>query len=428
MIIGIDLGTTNICCSYYSNNKVNFIHSSNPLIPALIYKDTNILVGFDAIPYKYSNNCYHSLKRLLNNKELYIELLKYIKYLCDQEINKYDVIITIPVYFNEVQRTFTIECVKEAGLNCIRMINEPTSSCLAYGLNYNNQTIMVLDIGGGTTDISFVLIEDEIIEVISSYGESMLGGNDITNQLVDFFLKKNNLDKNNMWFHKIDEIKIILSNKDKYEEILEYDGKQIDLSITRNNMINECNSIWKKIEIFIMESLDKAKLSQDKIDYVVLVGGSTKIPHIKTILKKIFHYDKILDTINPDTVVSEGACLLGAILNRTLNKDIVLLDVSQFEYSIEDDNNNMIVMIEKNMPLPCKINKKFTTSNDYTEKIEVRVFQDKLLLGNLELKDFDKDKKGIPVINITFELNVSSMLSVYIEDKKTGKNIKHKFY
>ena len=193
-------------------------------------------------------------------------------------------------------------------------------------------------------------------------------------------------------------------------------------------MINECNSIWKRIEVFIMESLNKTKLSQDKIDYVVLVGGSTKIPHIKTILKKIFHYNKILNTVNPDTVVSEGASILGAIINKTLNKDIVLLDVSQFEYSIEDDEDNMIIMIEKNMPLPCKINKKFTTSNDYTEKIEVKIYQNKLLLGKLELKDFEKDKKGVPVINITFELNASSMLSVYIEDKKTGKNIKHKFY
>jgi molecular chaperone DnaK (HSP70) len=428
MIIGIDLGTSNICCSYYKNNKIHFIHPQNPFIPALVYIGDTCHIGFDAIPYKYSNNCYHSLKRLLNNKELYILLLKYIKQLCDIELNVYDVIITIPVYFNDLQRKFTIECIQFVGFNCIRMINEPVSACIAYGLNNNDQTIMVLDIGGGTTDISFVKNEDNIIDVIYSHGNPSLGGNDITNKLLDFILKKNKINNsNNMLFHKIDEIKIKLSEIENYNEKIVIDNIEININISRNDLINICNDIWKNIEYLIMEGLNNSKLSQDNINYIILVGGSTKIPYIKTIIKKIFHYNKLLDTINPDTIVSEGASILGASINNTLNKELLLLDISQFQYSLEDDDNNMIIMIERNMPLPCKISKKFTTTHDYTNKIEVKVFQDKILLGKLFLMDFEKDKKGVPVINITFELNVSSILSVYIEDKKTGKNIKHKF-
>jgi molecular chaperone DnaK len=430
MIIGIDLGTSNICCSYYKNNKINYINENNPLIPALVYKNENkYLVGFEAEPYKYFENCYHSLKRLLNNKELYIELIKYIKNICDKEIKEYDVIITIPVYFNELQRNFTLECVKNVGLKCIRMINEPTSACIAYGLNNDNKIVMVLDIGGGTTDITIVNIEEEMIEVIGSYGEPKLGGNDITNEIKEYILRKNKIEEtNNLFFHKVDEIKIILSKVEKYENKIKYNNNEYDFTLTRNELINICNKIWKRIEEFIMESLNKSKITQDKIEYIILVGGTTKIPYLKTIIKKIFHYDKILDNINPDTVVSEGASILGAIINRTLRKDIILMDISQFEYAIEDDENNMIIMIEKDTPLPFKIRKKFTTTKDYMEEIEIKIYQDKLLIGSIKLNNFEKNKKGIPVINITFELSVSSMLTVYIEDKKSGNNIKQKFY
>jgi len=428
MIVGIDLGTSTICCSYYTNNKINFIHSDNPLIPALVYRDYTTLVGFDAIPYKYSNNCYHSLKRLLDNRELYIELLKYIKKLCDREIEKYDVIITIPVYFNEFQRNFTKECVIEAGLNCIRMINEPVSACIAYGLNNINQTIMVLDIGGGTTDISFVRIEDDMIEVILSHGNPKLGGNDVTNTLVEYISSRNKIDMNTLLFHKVDEIKIKLSEIEKYEEKIIMNDRDIDISLSRNELNDKCHLIWRDIEYLIMEGLEKSKLTQDNIDYVILVGGSSKIPYIKTIIKKIFHYNKLLDSINPDTVVSEGASILGAIISNTLNKDLVLLDISQFEYSIEDDEDNIIVMIERNMLLPCKISKKFTTTKDYLDKIEIKIYQDKILLGKLDLNKLEKEKKGVPVINITFELNVSSMLTVYVEDKKTRSLVMNKFY
>jgi molecular chaperone DnaK len=310
------------------------------------------------------------------------------------------------------------------------MINEPTSACIAYGLNHSNNTILVLDIGGGTTDISIVRNEDDMIEVLISHGNSLLGGNDITNKLIDFIIKKykllNNIDNN--LFHIFDKIKIKLSNCEKYTEQINIDDTNIVLDITSNEFINACDDIWKSIEYLIMESLEKSKLTQDNIDYIILVGGSSKIPHIKNIIKKIFHYNKLLDTMNPETIVSEGASILGAIINNTLNKDLVLLDISQFEYSIEDDDNNLIVMIERNMLLPCKITKKFTTTKDYINDIEIKIFQDNLLLGKLELNKLEYEKKGIPVINITFELDVSAMLIVYIEDKKTGSKIMNKFY
>jgi molecular chaperone DnaK len=233
---------------------------------------------------------------------------------------------------------------------------------------------------------------------------------------------------NTLLFHKVDEIKIKLSEIEKYEEKIIMNDRDIDISLSRNELNDKCHLIWRDIEYLIMEGLEKSKLTQDNIDYVILVGGSSKIPYIKTIIKKIFHYNKLLDSINPDTVVSEGASILGAIISNTLNKDLVLLDISQFEYSIEDDEDNIIVMIERNMLLPCKISKKFTTTKDYLDKIEIKIYQDKILLGKLDLNKLEKEKKGVPVINITFELNVSSMLTVYVEDKKTRSLVMNKFY
>jgi molecular chaperone DnaK (HSP70) len=445
IIIGIDLGTSNICCSYWLNNTNNFILcNGNKTIPNIIYHHNNITkIGYDALDYINSEYCYHSLKRFINknidnHKFLYTELLKYIKNICDKYINNYDVIITVPSYFNDIHRNYTKECAFYAGLNCIRIINESTSACIAYGLNNNDEkTIMVIDIGAGTTDISFVNTDNEIIEVLSSYGDLELGGLDITNKIVEYVLsiyyekfKKINdyTDLKNYLFHKCENIKINLSTLSYINEDFIIHNDKFSIHITQNILIDICKNIWKKIEEFIMHCLEKSKLSQEKIDYVILVGGSTKIPYIKTtIIKKIFHFNKILDSIDPDITVSIGASILGSIINGTCKKDMVVMDISQYSYGIEDDNGNFICIIEKNMPLPCKATKKFTTSDDNLNNIEIKIYQgdsnickENYLIGKLFL-DIENEKKGVPVINISFNLDVNNILTIFAEDKKTGK-------
>jgi molecular chaperone DnaK (HSP70) len=177
-----------------------------------------------------------------------------------------------------------------------------------------------------------------------------------------------------------------------------------------------------------MNSLEKSNLTQDNIDYIILVGGTTKIPHIKTILKKIFHFNKILDTINPDTIVSQGASILGSIINGTCSKDLVVMDVSQYSYGIEDDDGNFVTVIEKNMPLPSKVTKKFTTTKDFQDNIEIKIYQgdsnkcsENYLIGTITL-EIEKNKKNIPIILISFHLDINNILTIYIEDKKTGNN------
>jgi molecular chaperone DnaK (HSP70) len=241
--------------------------------------------------------------------------------------------------------------------------------------------------------------------------------------------------KDNIIFNEVEKIKIRLTTEPFVDSIIEnysdnINYKNLELSITRNEMINACNIIWNKIETFIMNSLEKAKLSQDKIDYIILIGGTTKIPHIKTIIKKIFHYNKILDSIDPDTTVSIGASILGSIINNTNKKELIILDISQFSYGIEDDNGEFITIIEKDMPLPCKITKKFTTTNDNMDKLEVKIYQGEnkeckynYYMGKIDL-NIDKEKKGVPVINITFTLDINNILTIYMEDKKTGNNQK----
>jgi molecular chaperone DnaK (HSP70) len=449
IIIGIDLGTSNICLSYWDND-IHIIKVNNQnTFPTLVYHNNNeYLIGYDALPYINESNCYHSLKRFINNveyKELYIELLKYIKKICDKQFNQYDVIITVPSYFNDKLRNYTKECAIIAGLNCIRIINESTSACIAYGFgNSSNdeKTIMVLDIGAGTTDISFVKVDNDMIDVIGSYGDLELGGYDITNKLIEFLLSKHiakhkitDIDsincKDNKIFNEVEKIKIRLSTESFVDNYIEnYNNNHLELSMTRNEMINACNIIWNKIETFIMTSLDKSKLTQDNIDYIILIGGTTKIPHIKTIIKKIFHYNKILDSIDPDTTISIGASILGSIINNTNKKELIVLDISQFSYGIEGDNKEFITIIEKDMPLPCKVTKKFTTTDDNTDKLEVKIYQgenkmceDNYYIGKIEL-NIDKEKRGVPVINITFSLDINNILTIYIEDKKTGNNNK----
>jgi molecular chaperone DnaK (HSP70) len=452
IIIGIDLGTSNICLSYWNNDiKIIKVNDRNTF-PSLIYNNNGeYLFGYDALPYLSSPNCYHSLKRLINSldfnnlhKELYIQLLKYIKNICDNIISNYDIIITVPSFFNDNHRNITKECAELAGLNCIRIINESTSACIAYGFINNTdleKIIMVFDIGAGTTDISFVKIDNDMIDVISSYGDIELGGLDITNKMIDFLLSKfinkykitdiDNINgKDNRLYNEVEKIKTKLTYESFAEGIIEqfYDNINIDLSMTRSDMINNCIGIWNRIEKLVIDSLYKSNLTTDMIDYIILIGGTTKIPYIKNIIKKIFHNNNILDTIDPDTTVAVGAGILGSIINNTNKKELIVLDVSQYSYGIEGDNGTFITIIEKDMHLPCKIIKKFTTTDDDIENLVIKIYQgehnkckDNYYIGKIDLQ-IEKFKKGVPVINISFSLDINNILTIYVEDKKTGNN------
>ena len=353
-------------------------------------------------------------------------------------------VITVPAYFNDSQRSATRDSAIIAGLNPLRIINEPTSASLCYGFEGNDGTILVFDLGGGTFDVSILEIQSGVFNVLSTNGNTHLGGEDfdrrIMDNIYDLIINKHGIkfnDDDEDYFHimgKIKEtsekIKKSLSNKLAERVNIEIRNKNISVYFTRNQFETMCSDLFQNCFDPVTIALNDAGLRKDQIDQIVLVGGSTRIPKICKMLEEMFDDKPLNRKINPDEAVAYGACIQGAILSKSdysgKTNDIVLVDVIPLSLGIRGLNGVMSKIIQKNSSIPIVAKQTYTTTEDNQESVSVKVYEGERefvennhLLGTFELSGIQKAIKGIPKIEIEFNIDANGILNVKATDLNT---------
>ena len=487
-VVGIDLGTTNSVVAAIEGGQPTVITNSEgfrttPSIVAYTKKE-ELLVGQLAKRQSVVNaeNTFFSVKRFIGckadeisdeSKELPYKVIKddngNIKIKCSslnkdfspeeisaqvirklitdakdylgQDVTK--AVITVPAYFNDSQRQATVDAGKIAGVEVLRIINEPTAASLAYGLDKKqNETILVFDLGGGTFDVSVLEVGDGIFEVLSTAGDTNLGGDDFDKALVrwlveDFKEKEGtNLIKDIQALQRLTEAaekaKIELSNVDKTTINLPFitadktGPKHIQQDLTREKFEILCKNLIERCRIPVEKALKDAKLDQSGIDEVVLVGGSTRIPAIQQLVESLTG-KKPNKSVNPDEVVAIGAAIQAGILAGEIT-DILLLDVTPLSLGVETVGGIMTKLIARNTTIPVKKSEVFSTAIDNQTNVEIHVLQGERgvvsgnkSLGNFKLEGIPEAPKGRPQIEVTFDINVDGLLSVTAKENESGK-------
>lgn len=352
-------------------------------------------------------------------------------------------VITVPAYFNDSQRQATKDAGKIAGLDVLRIINEPTAASLAYGLDKkNNETILVFDLGGGTFDVSLLEVGDGVFEVLATSGDTHLGGDDFDRKIVDFLIEdfRNqhgiDLSQDAQALQRLTEAaekaKVELSTLTEtvinlpFITANETGPKHIEVSLTRAKFEQLCEELILRSKIPVENALKDARLDKSKIDEVVMVGGSIRIPAIQKLVQDLT--GKVPNqTVNPDEVVAIGAAVQGGVLSGEV-KDILLLDVTPLSLGVETLGGVMTKIISRNTTIPTKKSEVFSTAMDNQTNVEIHVLQgerefaqDNKSLGNFRLDGIPLAPRGVPQIEVTFDIDVNGLLSVKAKEKGTGK-------
>jgi molecular chaperone DnaK len=487
-VVGIDLGTTNSVVAVMEGGKPAVIQNAEggrttPSVVAYT-KNGDRLVGQIAKRQAVINpdNTFYSVKRFIGRRAQEVaDELRQVSYVVKNDANgtiklecpalgkefsaeemsaevlrklaedasKYlgetvkQAVITVPAYFNDSQRQATKDAGKIAGLEVLRIINEPTAASLAYGLDKkNNETILVFDLGGGTFDVSVLEVGDGVFEVLSTSGDTHLGGDDFDSQIVKWLLKefkeehgidlKGDRQALQRLTEAAEKAKVELSNLTLSDINLpfltatETGPKHLERSISRSKFEDLCSSLIDRVKVPVENALSDAKLDSSKIDEVVLVGGSTRIPAIQEAVKKILGKAPN-QTVNPDEVVAVGAAVQAGVLAGEV-KDILLLDVTPLSLGVETLGGITTRIIPRNTTIPTKKSEVFSTAVDNQPNVEIHVLQgerefakDNKSLGTFRLDGILPAPRGVPQIEVTFDIDANGILSVTAKDKGTGK-------